>query len=73
MPRTGRPTWQPDERQAAALDQVARLHEQAKEADRQYREALASAEAIGVTPTALAERLGMTRKSVYRALGRSMT
>ncbi len=64
-----RAKWQPDERQADALDRVAELHTAAAQADADFRAALAEARDIGVTAVALAERLNLERKQVYRLLG----
>ena len=67
--RMPRPKWEPDERQAAALNRAAALHDTATRADADFRAAVKAAADLGVIPTAIAERLGMERKSVYRLLG----
>jgi len=67
--RMPRPKWEPDERQAAALNRAAALRDTAIRADAEFRAAVKAAADLGVIPTAIAERLGMERKSAYRLLG----
>lgn len=65
----------PSEQAASEIDEMVRLYQHLQETEAQYKAKLAACvdPAGPAAPIAyLAERLGVTRKTVYRHLGRTM-
>lgn len=67
-----RPKWTPTDEQRQLIDAAVLAYQHHTEAQRAYEQALAEAEQHDVAISALAEALGVTRKTVYRHLGHPM-
>jgi hypothetical protein len=70
-----RPPWTPDEARRKKLDRLVRLAQRRDALDAEYRTllgVLADPQQDAVPINHIADRLGLTRKTVYRHLGRSM-
>ncbi len=71
--RVPRHPWTPDARQAKLLAMLRRAARQRAALDARYREILAECAAAEIPVKAMADEVGVERKTVYRHLGRSMT
>ncbi len=67
-----RPKWIPTDEQRQLIDTAVRAYRNHTEAQQAYAQALVEAEQHDVAISALAEALGVTRKTVYRHLGHPM-
>jgi AcrR family transcriptional regulator len=67
-----RPKWTPTDEQRQLIDAAVRAYQLHVDAQQAYVQALAEAERHAVAISALAEALGVTRKTVYRHLGHPM-
>lgn len=67
-----RPKWIPTDEQQQLIDTAVRAYQHHTKAQQVYAQALAEAEQHDVAISALAEALGVTRKTVYRHLGHPM-
>jgi hypothetical protein len=71
-----RPKWVPDEVRRRKVDKLVRIAKRRAALDAEYRTLLgelADPNRDDVPVTYLAERLGTTRKTVYRHLGKTLT
>jgi hypothetical protein len=71
--RVARTPRELDEQQRNLLDELEAAAKEATAADKRYKDLLTRCDQADIPITQIAARLRVTRKTVYRHLGRSMT